>query len=136
LTTIAQLLTWCSICIAYIRFRAALKAQNVDLNTLVFKAPFGPFLAYFALCYFFIIVLFNGFAVFTTGNWSIDSFLTAYIGLPIYAVLYLFWKILKRPSFVKASEADIWTGKAAVDAQVWPEQIPRNWIERVWFWIA
>lgn len=52
LTTVAQLFTWCSICIAYIQFRKALIAQNVDRNTLIFKSPFQPYTAYFSLVYF------------------------------------------------------------------------------------
>lgn len=136
LTTIAQLFTWCSICIAYLRFRSALLAQGVHRDTLIFKSPFQPYTAWFALIYFSIIILFNGFAVFTRGNWSVTNFLTAYIGMPIFFGLYAFWKILKRSPFVKASEADIWTGKAALDAEIWPEQAPRNFLERIWFWIA
>lgn len=52
LTTIAQLFTWVCICIAYLRFRAALLAQGVDRNTLVFKSKFQPYTAWFALIYF------------------------------------------------------------------------------------
>lgn len=136
LVTIAQLFTWVCICIAYLRFRAALKAQNVDRNTLVFKSKFQPFTAYFALFYFSVIILFNGFAVFIHGNWDISDFLTAYINIPIFFVLYFAWKLVKRTRFVRASESDIWSGKAAVDNEVWPEQVPRNVFERIWFWIA
>ncbi|KAF2173189.1 hypothetical protein M409DRAFT_62770 [Zasmidium cellare ATCC 36951] len=142
LTTITSLFTWFSILIAYIRFRKALMAQGVNRNTdLVFKSRFQPYTAYAALVFFVIIILFNGFAVFThnkdgSSNWDVQSFVTAYVGIPIYVGFYLFWKILKRTKFVKASEADIWTGKASLDAEVWPEVVPRNWVERVWFWIA
>lgn len=52
LTTIAQLFTWCCICITYIKFRKALIAQGVDRKTLVFRSPFQPYLAWFALIYF------------------------------------------------------------------------------------
>lgn len=136
ITTVAQLFTWCSICVAYIKFHQALLAQDVDRNTLVFKSKFQPFCAYFALFYFTIIILFNGWSVFTKGNWSVDDFLTAYVGIPIYFGLYLFWKVIKRTRSVNAAEADIWTGKAALDAEIWPEQVPRNILERIWFWIA
>ncbi|KAK5009503.1 hypothetical protein LTR28_000705, partial [Elasticomyces elasticus] len=136
LTTIASLFTWVSVCIAYLRFHKALIAQGVDRNTLVFRSRWQPYTAWFALIYFTMIILFNGFAVFTKGNWSVNDFITAYIGIPIYFALFLFWKIFKRTSFVKPAEADIWTGKAAVDAEVWPDQLPRNFMERVWFWIA
>ena len=66
------------------------------------------------------------------------EFLTAYIGIPIYFCLYLFWKVLKRTPFVKASEADLFTGKAELDAMDgdWPDEKPRNTLERFWFWLA
>ena len=60
----------------------------------------------------------------------------SYITIPIYFGFFLFWKILKRTKFVKASEADIWSGKAALDAEIWSEQVPRNIFEKIWFWIA
>ncbi|KAG9919105.1 amino acid permease, partial [Aureobasidium melanogenum] len=136
LCSIANLITWISILIAYIQFRKALIAQGVDRNSLVMKSKWQPWTAYISLAYFCMILLFNGFAVFTKGNWSIDDFITAYIGIPIYIVLYLFWKVFKREPFVKPAQADIWTGKAAMDAEYWPEQQPRNFIEKIWFWIA
>jgi len=142
LVTIAQLFTWVSICIAYIRFRAALIAQNVDRNTMIFKSKFQPFTAYFALIFFSIVIFFNGFDVFikkkSGEKWtfSASGFFTAYINFPLFFGLYAFWKLFKRSRFVKASEADIWSGKHAVDNQVWPEEHPRNFLEKIWFWIA
>lgn len=136
LTTIANLFTWVSICIAYIHFYLALKAQGIDRNTLVFKSPFQPYTAIFALAFFSMIIIFNGFYVFKP--WVVDDFITAYVGIPIYFFLFLFWKIFKRTSWVPPSEADLHTGKAALDAADlnWPERKPRNMLERVWFWIA
>jgi yeast amino acid transporter len=69
----AQLWTWMTILASYIGFYHALKAQGVDRDTLVFKSPWQPWLAYFTLGFFFIVFLFNGFAVFTAGNWSISG---------------------------------------------------------------
>ena len=136
LTTIASLFTWCSICVAYLKFYSALKAQGIDRNTLVFKSAFQPYLAWISLAFFTIIILFNGFYVFSPFN--ITDFATAYVGIPIYFLLYAFWKIFKRTKWIKSSEADIFTGKAALDAADghWPEQIPRNIFEKFWFWLA
>ena len=136
LTTIANLFTWISICIAYIQFYSALKAQGIDRNTLVFKSPFQPYTAIFALAFFTIIIVFNGFDVFKP--WVLNDFITAYVGIPIYFFLFIFWKIFKRTKWVSPSQADLHTGKAAMDAADlnWPERHPRNVLERVWFWIA
>ncbi|KAF2710198.1 amino-acid permease inda1 [Pleomassaria siparia CBS 279.74] len=139
LTTIAQLFTWCSICVAYIQFRKALIAQGVERDTLVFKSPAQPYLAYGALAYFSLIILFNGFAVFTEKHWGpaqLTDFFTAYIGVLIYALLFGFWKLFKRSKPVDPAQADIWSGKAALDAEVWPEQLPRNIVEKFWFWLC
>ncbi|KIV98179.1 hypothetical protein PV10_01858 [Exophiala mesophila] len=135
LTTISTLFTWVSICIAYVRFHHALKAQGIDRNTLPFKSPFQPYLAYVSGIFFALIIFFNGFDS-IAGGWDWQAFITDYIGIPIYFALYLFWRVLKRTHFVKSSEADLFTGKAALDAVVWPERIPRNIIERFWFWLA
>lgn len=137
LTTVANTLTWISICIAYIRFRKALDAQGVSRETLHYKAPLQPYSCWFTLCFFSIVVLFNGFPAFCP--WNTSKFLTAYLGVAIYFCLYVFWKVVKRTPFIKSSEADLWTGKAALDTMMdgpWPNEKPRNIIERIWFWIA
>ncbi|KAI9680288.1 MAG: hypothetical protein M1829_001174 [Trizodia sp. TS-e1964] len=138
LTTIGGLFTWCCICIAYIQFHKALIAQGVDRNTLIFRSPWQPYTAWCALIFFIIIIIFNGFKVFIGNNWSVADFLVAYIGIPIFASLYLFWKVLKRTKIVDPANADIYTGKAALDEEDkhYPIQVPRNFLEKVWFWIA
>lgn len=89
LTTITSLFTWISVLIAFLRFRAACIAQGVQSKDMVFKSKFQPYTAWAALIFFIIIILFNGFAVFThnrdgSSNWSIQDFVTAYVVIPIY----------------------------------------------------
>lgn len=134
LVTIANLFTWVSISIAYIQFHKALKAQGVDRKDLVFRAHFQPYTAYFSLAFFTMIILFNGFYVFKP--FLRDEFITAYIGIPIYFALFAFWKIFKRTKLVNPAEADIFSGKAALDAVHWPEKIPANFLQKIWYWIA
>jgi amino acid transporter len=139
LTTIASLFTWCTITYTYTRFRKACIAQGVDRNTMVFASKWQPYVAWTAFCYFALIILFNGFKVFTTTPWGPDEltdFFTAYIGVAIFGLLFVFWKVFKRTKMVNPAEADIWSGKAALDAEVWPEQIPRNALEKFWFWLC
>lgn len=140
LTTIASLFTWMSVSIAYIQFHKALAAQGISRDSLVFKSVFQPYTAWFSFAFFAIITLFNGFYVFPspTKKFDLDDFITAYVGIPIFAALYLGWKIIKRTKWISPAEADIHTGKAALDAADahWPERVPRNIFEKVWFWIA
>ena len=136
LTTVANLFTWVSICIAYLKFYYALKAQGIDRNTLVFKSPLQPFMAWASLTFFTIIIIFNGFPAFYP--FDITKFATAYVGILIYFVLYVGWKVVKRTRWIPSQEVDLFTGKAALDAADahWPEVKPRNFLEKVWFWIA
>lgn len=138
LTTMATLCTWSSICVAYLHFFGALKAQNVDRKTLVHRAPLQPYGAWVILVFFLIIIFFNGFAVFFPGHWATYDFITAYIGIPIFVVLYLSWKIVRRTKWLPAAERDIYTGKAEIDAldELWEEEKPKNVWQKIWYWIA
>jgi amino acid transporter len=136
LVTTANLFTWCCICAAYIKFKKALEAQGVDRNTLVFKSHFQPYCAWFGLIFFGLVIFFSEWQVFTKGAWNVENFITGYIGIPIFFLCYFGWKILKKTHIRNPAEVDLFSGKAAIDAEYWPEQHPRNIIEKIWFWIA
>lgn len=82
LVTISYLLTWTCLCYAYTRFRRALLYNQVNRKTLPFRGPLQPYIAWIGVGFFSIVLLFNGFAVFTHGNWDVRNFVSAYIGLP------------------------------------------------------
>lgn len=107
ITTFSSLLTWMTIALSYIRFRAAIIAQGIGVENLPFRNPLQPYAAYFGLVYFGVVALGNGFKVFTEGNWSTSDFVASYVGLPIYLGFFTFWKILKRTNFVRARYADL-----------------------------
>jgi yeast amino acid transporter len=139
LVTIAQLFTWCAICITYVQFKKALEAQGVDRNTIPFKSPWQPYIAWSAFVYFGLIIVFNGFKVFTEKPWKSDQlteFFTAYIGILIFFLLYFGYKLISRSKKVNPATADIWSGKAAVDAMVWPEPVATNIFQKVWYWLC
>jgi amino acid transporter len=54
----------------------------------------------------------------------------------IFFGLFIFWKIFKRTKQHASADVDLYSGKAEIDAEVWPEQNPRNVFEKIWFWIA
>jgi amino acid transporter len=113
-----------------------MKAQGVPRDSMPFKSPFQPYLAYAGTIMFSLVILFNGWQIFTTGNWATTDFITAYIGVPIFFVAFAFWKIFKKTKWHKSADVDLWTGKAAIDNEYWPEQIPKNIIEKFWFWLC
>jgi amino acid transporter len=111
LSTVAGLLAWMTLCICYIRFYHACKAQNIDRNLLPMKGRLQPLAAYVGAIGSGIITLFSGFSVFLSGNWNTGSFIASYIGIAIYIVPYVVWKIVKRTKIAKASEIDLFSGR-------------------------
>jgi amino acid transporter len=43
-----------------------------------------------------VITVFSGFSVFLKGNWSAANFVASYIGIPIFVVPFVLWKLFKR----------------------------------------
>jgi amino acid transporter len=53
----------------------------------------------------------------TYGNFDYKTFITSYIGIPLYVAAFAGWKIWKKTEFIKPHNADIWTGKAEIDRE-------------------
>ncbi|KAF4964815.1 hypothetical protein FZEAL_10834 [Fusarium zealandicum] len=138
LSAVGALIIWASVSYTYLRFYYCLKYNRIDRNTLPYKSPLQPFLAYFSLCFCTIVAVFNGFDAFFPGRFSAKTFLPSYINIPIFLCLIFGFKIVKKTKSVKYSEMDLWSGKAEIDRlePTWPVVKPRNWLERIWFWIA
>ncbi|EXJ66615.1 uncharacterized protein A1O5_10286 [Cladophialophora psammophila CBS 110553] len=138
LSAVSTLIVWASVCITYIRFYQGLHHNGIPRFSLPFKSPLQPFLAYFALCFCTVVAIFNGFDAFFPGRFSAKSFVPPYIDIPIFVTLFVGYKVVERTKFVKLAEMDLWSGKAEADRLegTWPEVKARNFLERIWFWIA
>lgn len=73
-----------------------MKAQNVQRESLPWKSPFQPFTAWFGFVGSTIITLVCGFSVFLKGNWSTADFFASYIGIPIFIVPIIVWKLVHK----------------------------------------
>jgi len=104
ITTISGLFSWTVICICYVRFHAALKFHNISRDDLPYKSPFQPYSAYFGAIVCALIILFNGFTVFSPFN--VTGFVSSYIGIPVFFGLYLGYKIIKRTKMVDLCDID------------------------------
>lgn len=138
ISTISGYIAWIVVLLTYLRFRKAMIFNNL-LESLPYRTPFQPYGAYFALVIITLLTLTNGFAIFTKGNWDVKNFIAAYITIPIFLALYLGHKIYHRtPLYIKVQNIDAITGKKEMDeleAMDVPP-VPKNWVEKVWYWIA
>ncbi|KAK6193932.1 hypothetical protein LQW54_011966 [Pestalotiopsis sp. IQ-011] len=138
ISTISGFIAWIVCLVTYLRFRAAMKHRGL-LDTLPFRTRFQPYGTYYALFVISLLTITNGFAVFFPSNWSVSDFLAAYITLPIFLVLYIGHKIWFRTRFyIKKEDIDVDTGVKEMDdlAALDIPPVPRNWVERIWFWLA
>lgn len=130
LSSVSTLIVWTSISITYIRFNQGLKYHGIPRSSLPFKTPFQPYLAYFAAIFSSTVAFFNGFDAFFPGHFSAKSFIPPYIDVPIFAGLFLGYKILYKTKFVKVEDMDLWSGKEEADEleSTWEEPKPRNFL--------
>ncbi|OAA48972.1 amino acid permease [Beauveria brongniartii RCEF 3172] len=138
LSAVSTLIVWASVSYTYLRFYHGLGHHGVDRDTLPYKSPMQPFLAYFAIVFCLVVALFNGFDAFFPGRFSAKSFLPPYIDIPIFLGLFLGYKFIKKTKLVPLADMDIWSGKAEIDRLegTWAVPKPRNFLERIWFWLA
>ncbi|KAF1951734.1 hypothetical protein CC80DRAFT_495888 [Byssothecium circinans] len=104
---VSNQLSWISIGIASLRFRAGLKAQGKE-HLLPFRNwtyPWGPILCIILNTF---IVLVQGWSSFRPSFSSVD-FVSYYIEIPVFIVMIVVWKLVKRTKLVKASEMDLET---------------------------
>ncbi|CAG9950125.1 unnamed protein product, partial [Clonostachys rosea f. rosea IK726] len=138
ISAVSTLIVWAAISYTYVRFYHALRYNGVDRDTLPFKSPLQPYLAWFSICFCLHIAFFNGFDCFFPGKFSAKTFIPPYIDIPIVLCLFFGYKFVKKTKFVRVEEMDIWSGKAEIDRlePLWPVVSRRNFLERIWFWIA
>ncbi|KAI8717955.1 hypothetical protein NCS52_00873000 [Fusarium sp. LHS14.1] len=117
LSTVAGLIAWGTLCVCYIRFHRALKVQGVSRDTLPWQAPWMPYTAWYGAIGSIIITLVAGFPVFLKGNWSTTSFIASYIGIPIFIIPIIGWKLAFGTKFVRAKDIDVWSGR-----------LPHDWV--------
>jgi amino acid transporter len=148
LTNTSAFISWMCCCIIYLRFRKACRAHGIihprgckerrasvstDPDRIPWTSPLQPWGAYCALVFFAILMLINGFTVFLPSQWSVKSFLTAYIGIPAFLVLYLGHRAYRwtdRWSW-RPEDVDMFTGMDEVIAAEAPAPVYEKWWQKV-----
>ena len=118
LTTIFGLLSWISLLVTYIFFLRARRAQNLADSAMPYVAPQGLIGTYIALFFCILIALTKNFDVFIHhdgANFDYKSFITGYLGIPLYLILLFGHMFITRSRGVKPLEADFFTGKDIID---------------------
>lgn len=107
LTSANLLVGWMAIAFNHIAMQRALKAQGFSRDDLPYKMPFADKSAYISLFFFALLLLTGGFSTFLKGNWDTSSFFSSYFVIPLFFVLYLFWKFFKKTQYITPEQCDL-----------------------------
>ncbi|KAL4875268.1 amino acid permease/ SLC12A domain-containing protein [Aspergillus karnatakaensis] len=110
LVTIFAVLNWIAILVSYLHFRRALTAQGVERSALPYAGPLQPYGAYYALGVCFLIMVFNGYDAFIP-RFTASTFVLKYLGIALFGLNWVGWKLYKRTVYWKAEEVDLVSGQ-------------------------
>lgn len=99
-------IAWVGIAISHYRFRKAYIKQGRDLNDLPYKSPLYPFGTLFSLILCLIVIAGQNYSAFIgTIDWY--GILVSYIGLPLFIILWLVYKIKHKTRVIPLEECDL-----------------------------
>ncbi|KAF2795084.1 proline permease PrnB [Melanomma pulvis-pyrius CBS 109.77] len=121
LTNTAGYTSWIVCSVILIRFRKACIAQGVIVP---YRSKIQPYGAWICVFVFTFLLLANGFTVFYPGQFTVSGFLTTYLGIPIFVVLWLGHKFTvgrQTPWMLSPTDVDLTSGvrEVAADAEMW-----------------
>jgi amino acid transporter len=138
LTNTSGFISWICCCIVYIRFRKATEVQNLPREAIPYRSGVQPYGAWIAMFAFTFLTLINGFDVFFPEKFNASSFLTAYVGIPLFLVIYFVHRAFHwsdkwaHPS----EEVDLQTGVDIVIANEIEEVGPVTWKKKMQGWFT
>jgi amino acid transporter len=100
-----------------------------------FASFWQPFPAYWTIFWGAIVILFNGWEVFTAGSWNASDFVVAYINLPLFAILAGGYWLVKRPKHLKPSELDFVSNIPSDEEVSYEEPPPKNIFQKIGNWL-
>ncbi|KRL05606.1 amino acid permease [Liquorilactobacillus oeni] len=98
-------IAWLGIALAHYRFRRAFKKQGKSLDQLRYRAklfPFGPLLS-LILCILVIV----GQDLKSFANWDWQAIGVSYMSIPLFIILYLFYKIKYHTKLIPLEKVDL-----------------------------
>ncbi|KZF24971.1 AAT family amino acid transporter [Xylona heveae TC161] len=115
LVTGGELVTYIVMCVNYLFFYRALKAQGFDRRELPYRGYFQPYGTWIAVIFLALVEIFYGYSVFFKGHWDIGTFFSYYTMVFLAICTFSCWKIIKRTRFVSPDKADLVWERPVID---------------------
>ncbi|RUP44203.1 hypothetical protein BC936DRAFT_149791 [Jimgerdemannia flammicorona] len=114
LSGLTGFIAWCGVSASHYRFRKAYVAQGRSLDDLPYRAKLYPFGPIFALSLGIIICLLQGLNNFMANPVDVPTAIASYIGIPLFAIFYGVYKIVKGTKLIPLLEVDLDSGREEI----------------------
>ncbi|TID22994.1 General amino acid permease AGP2 [Venturia nashicola] len=131
LITAGGIIDYIVMCVTYLAFYYACKAQGFDRNLLPYTGWFQPYSGWIGLSWMFFVVMTYGYSSFKP--WSVENFFIYYTMVIVAIVLYIFWKVLHKTRIIPSLEVDLVWQAPVIDLyeQSFTEEPVGFWTEMV-----
>ncbi|AMD18658.1 HBL244Wp [Eremothecium sinecaudum] len=116
-SSIFGLLSWITILITYDGFYKAFRAQGIDRSTLSYAAPMQPWAGRIALGFCCFVALMKNYTVFLGPRFDYQNFITGYIGIPVYIICFVGYKVIYKTKWIKPEDVDLYSFKGPIDME-------------------
>lgn len=100
-------ITWVGIALSHYRFRKAFVAQGRDLNELPYKSKWFPFGSILTFVLTSVVILGQNYQAFFNEAIDWHGIIISYVGLPIFFILYIGYKVSKKTKVIPLKEVDL-----------------------------
>ncbi|CAF0896280.1 unnamed protein product [Adineta steineri] len=107
ITGVMGFIAWLGIIFSHFRFRQAYILQGYSLDNLVYKAFFYPYGQIMASILIFISIFGQGYSAFTIKPFNFTNFLSAYLTIPVFLIVFFIYKFVKKTRFIPLKEIDL-----------------------------
>ncbi|EPZ52880.1 gamma-aminobutyrate permease [Alicyclobacillus acidoterrestris ATCC 49025] len=104
-------LAWLGIAISHWRFRRAYVAQGRDLRDLAYRAKWYPFGPLFATILCIVVIVGQDYTAFTGGHVQWAGVVATYVGVPLFLVLWIGYKLVRKTKVIPLQECDFDTAE-------------------------
>lgn len=107
LVAITTLTNWITILVTYLRFYYGCKKQGISRSSLPWHTPFQPYISWAALCLLTLLMFTGGYKTFIKGHWDDENFVSSYINIPLFLMLYFGYKFARKTKIVALEDIPI-----------------------------
>lgn len=126
ITNTANFISWICCGIIFLRWRKAIDTQGFPLASLPYTSKMQPYGSWVVIIAFTMCMLLNGMEVFFDGKWDVATFLSAYIGIPFFLVIYFGHKFTagrQEAWAIEPLKVDLYSGLDEIEAAETPAPV-------------